>query len=104
MESLSEKRFVYYEITGFLEGSFVYHELHYQSRFTDREKAIKALEDVLEKWRKRESFECNGLFFSEGIWKDGFDYIHQFVFKSRNTKLVYDMRFKVVGRMVVYYE
>ena len=104
MESLSQKRFVYYEITGFLEGSFMCHELRSQTRFTDRGKAVKTLEDVIEKWRKREAFECNCLFLCEGIWKDGFDYIHQFVFKSRNTELVYDKRFKVERRMVVYYE
>ncbi len=99
------KKFIYYEIAGFLPSSFISHELGNFPRYASRAKAIEVLEDVLNRWKEREGFACHGEFLSEKICDERYsDYRHQFVFKGKRTGMVSVETFRVVEHKICYNE
>ena len=100
------EKFDYYEITGFLPSSFVQIELmgkEHCVKFTNRRKAIDTLENVLDKWRKSDSYKGQGELVQE-CKHDGdlYDYRHQFVFKNSRTGLFYEITYKVVKHHIYF--
>ena len=95
------KKFVYYEIAGFLPSSFVSHRLGHDLRYSSKEKAIEQLERVIEEWRTQNSFCCGGTLIDENC-RDDFGYQHQFVFKGRRTGMVTEITYRVIEHKIWY--
>lgn len=98
-------QFVYYEITGFLPSSFIAHKLGNITKYASEETAIKVLEDVLSKWKSRDTFSSGAEFLSEQICNERYsNYRHQFVFKGKRTGMVFVQTFSVVEHKFNYHE